>query len=386
MSAAPAVVNDVFELVGDDATVAFAPGSIDLLGEDCHTSGGMLLASALPVYAAVAIEEIADPELVVEYQRQRHAMPMPDAIPEAFPPIPTAVAATLVALQHSLHLVPRNDGGLKVTIKSTIPASRGFGDIPAIQCALALALNNRFGDRDDVPTRARIATAIHELMRTHMGDEWPLHPYTVSLRSRPESLLCINHSDDAVTQTTRPNSLSLLVAYSPDVTAGSPLTERHAFFCSACGAFGVPTLAELPDSQSRIVDWVKARHEVQPDCDAPTVSRANQWLEEADASSDRARAVIGHIRHSNIDAAIAGVNRDVEQRDSAPVSGSALGDIVAGTAKAGDKIASRCCPAPAAAVVVWSRSELTDLLNDVIEEAGGRTIRISGTDAGAVVE
>ena len=126
MPAAPAVVNDVFDAVGSNASVAYAPGSINLLGEDCASSGGMLLTTAIPAYAAVGIEEIDEQQLIVVYKRETTKMDFPDSVPAAFSQVPTAVAATIVALQHSLHLVPRNSNGLKVTIASTIAPGRGF--------------------------------------------------------------------------------------------------------------------------------------------------------------------------------------------------------------------------------------------------------------------
>nr|WP_120492324.1 hypothetical protein [Corynebacterium lactis] len=385
MPAAPAVVNDVFDAVGSGASVAYAPGSIDLLGEDCSSTGGMLLASALPVHAAVGVEDIEEQKLVVVYKRDTTTMDFPDSYPEGFGPIPTAVATAIVALQHNLHLVPRTSGGLKVTIASTIPASRGFGEIPAIQSAVALALNARFGDRDDVPTRARMATAIHEAMTQAKGDSWPLFPYTVSLRSRPDSILCINHADEAVTQTTRPQSLDLTVAYSPDVTGGSPTVERYSFFRDACEAFGVPTLASLPEAQTRVADWVRARHEVHPDEEAPTIGRAVQWLDDADASSDRARAVIGHIRHSDIEAAIAGVARDVHQRHSVPSNGSVLGHIATAVAEDDRERAVRCSPCPGASLVIWSRTEDSDTVDASLSDVGAQVLHVADTSAGAVV-
>ncbi len=385
MPAAPAVVNDVFNAVGADASVAYAPGSIDLLGEDCSASGGMLLATALPVHAAVGIEELDSPELVVTYKHETTTMAFPDAVPEAYGPIPTAVAAAVVALQHNMHLLPRAHNGLKVTIASTIPDNRGLGEIPAIQSALALALNARFGDRDDVPTRARIASALHETTAPLKDYAWPLHPYTASLRSQPESLLCINHADEAVTQAVRPQSLALTVAYSPDITAGSPTVRRFEFFSEACAAFGVPTLASLPDAQTRVVEWVQARHEVHPDSEAPTVARAKQWLDHADASSDRARAVIGHIRHSDITAAIAGVRRDVTQRSCQPAAGTILAEL-AQAIDSGLDVSVRLSPCPGAALLVWSRSDDAPEISAALAKAGAVVVAIENTAAGAVVE
>lgn len=387
MPAAPAVVNEVFDAVGPQASVAYAPGVINLLGEDCAASGGMLLTTAIPAYAAAGIEEIDDNRLVVTFKRETTTMEFPNSIPTAYGAIPTAVAAAIVSLQHSLRLLPRRGAGLKVTIASTIPANRGFSEIPAIQCAVALALNARFGDRDDVPTRTRMATAIHESMMQIKGQSWPLYPYTTALRSRPDSLVCINHSDEAVTQTSRPDSIALTVAYSPDVTGGSPAEDRYVFFRDACTAFGVPTLASLPAAQERVAAWIRARHEVHPDDESiPTIGRAVQWLDDADASSDRARAVIGHIRHSDITAAIAGVTRDVNQRGSAPSANSILGQIEAATNPIDCEKVGRCTPCPGASLVMWSHKEDAEKIDSAFHEAGAQTIRIADTAAGAVVE
>ena len=60
MPAAPAVVNDVFDAVGSNASVAYAPGSINLLGEDCASSGGMLLTTAIPALSLIHIDAADD--------------------------------------------------------------------------------------------------------------------------------------------------------------------------------------------------------------------------------------------------------------------------------------------------------------------------------------
>lgn len=292
----PAAVERVRESAGTDATIAHAPGSVELLGETCAATGGMLLATALPVSAAVALEPNDTGELTVISTREKTSLPMPDAVPAGYPAEVTAIAAAVVAMQHTMHLIPRTGSGLTVRWASTIPAGRGLGEIAALQSAVALAANARWGDRDDVPTRARLAAALHETAVAHYGDHWPLHPYTAALRSRPDSVLTCNHADEAVTQNQRPDNLALMVAYSPDITGASPQVERHEFFADACSAFGVPTLHGLPEAQPRVLEWVRARREVHPDGDAPTVGRATKWLDDASGCSDRARAVSAHLQ------------------------------------------------------------------------------------------
>lgn len=382
----PAAVERVRESAGPEATIAHAPGSVELLGEACAATGGMLLATALPVSVAVALEENDADELVVIAARtgEETRLPMPDAVPPAYPTEVTAIAAAVVALQHTTHLIPRTGSGLTVRWASNIPAGRGLGELPALQSAVALAANARWGDRDDVPTRARLAAALHETSAAHYGDHWPLHPYTVALRSRPDSVLTCNHSDEAVTQTPRPDNLSLMVAYSPDITGASPQVERHQFFTEACSAFGVRTLSGLPEAQPRVLEWVRARREVQPDCDAPTVGRATQWLDDASGCSDRARAVSAHLRHGDAAAAMAGVSHDVTVRDTAPAADSPLGRVVASLD--GHDAVARCCPAPGAAVVVWAHADDADDVEAAIHRDGGTVLRITDTDAGAVID
>ena len=382
----PAAVERVREHAGPDATIAHAPGSVELLGETCAATGGMLLATALPESVAVALEPNDTGELIVASTRigDETPLPMPDAIPAGYPAEVTAVAAAVVALQHTMHLIPRTGAGVTVRWASTIPVGRGLGELAALQSAVALAANARWGDRDDVPTRARLAAALHETSADHYGDHWPLHPYTAALRSQPDSVLTCNHSDEAVTQTPRPDNLALMVAYSPDITGASPQVERHEFFAEACSAFGVPTLHGLPEAETRVIDWVRARREVQPDGDAPTVGRATQWLDDASGCSDRARAVSAHLRHGDAAAAMAGVAHDVSVRDTAPAADSPLGRLVASLEDR--DVVARCCPARGAAVVVWAHADDADDVEAAIRRDGGSVLRVTGTDAGDTVD
>ena len=66
----PAAVERVRESAGTDATIAHAPGSVELLGETCAATGGMLLATALPVSTAVALEPNDTGELTVISTRE----------------------------------------------------------------------------------------------------------------------------------------------------------------------------------------------------------------------------------------------------------------------------------------------------------------------------
>lgn len=394
----PAAVERVRASAGPDATIAYAPGSVELLGDTCAATGGMLLATALPVTVAVSVEvgsgdagpasstsaaSGATDELVIISSREEIRLPMPDAVPAGYPAAVTAIAAAVVALQTAVHLIPRTGRGLTIRYASDIPAGRGLGELAALQSALALAANARWGDRDDVPTRARLADALHEVTAGHLGDYWPLHPYTVALRSRADSVVTVNHADQAVTQTPRPDNLALMVAYSPDITGASPMVERHEFFAEACAAFGVPTLHGLPEAQPRVLEWVRARREVHPDGDAPTVGRATQWLDDASGSSDRARAISAHLRHGDTAAAMAGVAHDVSVRDTAPAADSPMGRLIVSLDEL-DAVA-RCCPARGAAVVVWTYADGADDVEAAIGRNGGTVLRIAGTDAGATV-
>lgn len=379
----PAAVERVRESAGTDATIAHAPGSVELLGETCAATGGMLLATALPQSAAVAIEDNDTGDLVIDSGRGEESLPMPDAVPEGRSAEVTGIAAAIVALQHTMHLIPRTESGITVRWASDIPAGRGLGEITALQSAVALAANARWGDRDDVPTRARLAAALHETSAAHYGAHWPLHPYTAALRSRPNSVLTCNHSDEAVTQTERPDNLALMVAFSPDITGALPQVERHEFFNDACAAFGVPTLHGLPEAQPRVLEWVRARREVHPDGDAPTVGRATQWLDDASGCSDRARAVSAHLRHGDAAAAMAGVAHDISVRDTAPTPDSPLGRLVDSLGDA-DAVA-RCCPARGAALIVWAYADEADEVEAAIRGQGGTVLRITDTDAGAAL-
>lgn len=363
---------------------AQAPGSVELLGDPCSRSGGMVVASALPVYSAVAMTPDQSGELTVIYREESFTTPLPDSVPEGLPWVVESVALAVNALQHSMHLIPLNGTGMTVTVDSDVPADRGLGAFSSIECAVALAANEVWGDRDDVPTRAKLASTIHDVSSRHIGYETPLHPFTTALRSHQDSILVCNHADGAVTQLERPESVELIIATSPDTTGSRARSDRPAFFTEACKAFGVPTLAELPNSETRVLEWIRARHEVGSPSDLPTESRAESWMDDASASSDRAHALSAHIRHGNIPALLACIRTDVNLRALAPAEGSSLGHIYAAALAAG--AACRPLSGQGAALVAWAPSEIADDVAAAMRSAGADLIVATGTDAGRVVE
>ena len=100
-----------------DVVVARAPGSVELLGESCTATGGMLLTAALPVDAAVAVAVTDSGNLVVRDGEEVHEMPMPGAPVHGLPPTATAVADAVAALQNAVHLAPHAGRGLDVSQK-----------------------------------------------------------------------------------------------------------------------------------------------------------------------------------------------------------------------------------------------------------------------------
>ncbi|MBV7295812.1 hypothetical protein KRX51_07790 [Corynebacterium sp. TAE3-ERU12] len=364
------------------AAAAHAPGSIELIGEPCSRTGGMLITAALPVSAAVALVPTKDGTLTVRSNGSVHTMDMPESVPEDLPQPVASVAAAVVALAHIIHVIPRMDAGLDITIESDIPAQRGLGDIAAVQSAIALAANELWGDRDDVPARARLASALQEAQAAHVGEHVPLYPYTAALRAKAGHVLLCNHADGAVTQLPLPDQVALTALCSADLTGGSAPANRHGFFADACRTFGVPTLAALPDADTRVVEWIRARHEVDANSEAPTEGRAARWLEETAGSSDRARALSGHIRHGDVSACLATIRVDTRTRDKSIDPDNPLGRLITAANNAG--AACRCVSAPGAAAVAWGPAELAEDIRGAIHGAGGWELPLTGAAAGLI--
>lgn len=363
---------------------AQAPGSVEILGDPCTRAGGMLITSALPVYAAVALTPDTSGELTVNYRGDTFSTPLPDSVSDDLPWVVEAVALAVNALQHNTHQIPVNDIGMTVTVDTDVPENRGLGAFSSIECAVALAANAVWGDRDDTPTRAKLASTLHEVSSRHLGYETPIHPFTTALRSQPDSILVCNHADGAVTQMERPDSMSLLIASSPDTIGSRARSDRPEFFTDACRAFGVPTLAELPDSETRVLEWVRARHDVGSEDDLPTENRAESWMEETSASSDRAHALAGHIKHGNVPAALACIKTDVNLSGLAPSPDTTIGRIYSTALNAG--AACRPVSGHGAALVAWAPVESAEEVATALHAAGADVIRASGTNSGRIVE
>ncbi|WP_448852285.1 GHMP family kinase ATP-binding protein [Corynebacterium sp. 335C] len=371
-----------------DVVVARAPGSVELLGEPCAATGGMLLTAALPADAAVAVAETDGGELVIRDGSDVHRVPMPDAPVDGLPPRAASVAAAVAALQQGAHLAPKPGGGLDVSVACDIPAGRGLGETAALQSALAIALNHLWGDRDDVPTRTRIAAALHAAACERAGVPLPPHPWTVALRATGDAVVVHNHVDGAVRQLPRPEHLALTLAWSPDVTAGSSATARPSFFADACQAFGVETLDRLPDADDRVLEWLNARLELDAEngdgtADIPTTGKAAGWLDDASGCSDRARAVTGHLRHGDVTAALNAVGLDVRLRETEPGEGAPLHAPARAAADAGAAV--RCCQQPAAALVAWSRADDAADVAAALGSAGAGTLPLDGARQGGLV-
>lgn len=370
-----------------DVVVARAPGSVELLGESCTATGGMLLTAALPVDAAVAVAVTDSGNLVVRDGEEIHEMAMPDAPVHGLPPTATAVADAVAALQNAVHLAPSAGRGIDVSVACDIPADRGLGELPAIQSALAVALNSLWGDRDDVPVRTRIAAALHEAACERAGAPLPPHPWTVSLRSTGDAVIVHNHADGAVRQIPYPAHLGLVLAWSPDVTAATPPTARPSFFADACQAFGVETLDRLPDADDRVLKWLSARLELAAEsgdgsADIPTAGRAAGWLDDASGCSDRARAVSGHLRHGDVSSAIRSVGVDVRMRETVPADGTPMHGPAAAAAEAGAAV--RCCQHPAAALVAWAMADDAADVAAALASAGAATLPLEGARPAAL--
>lgn len=309
VSAAERVAQAHRKAVGDPAAVADAPATYPVIGEHVDHYGGAVVMGLSSLRAAVAYSPRADGRVTVtthypgaqpvtdeisdEGIRQRAAQQQPGVDDHGHPtvaPVPVGGAAARVGglvwtLIHR-QLLSRDTGGLDVTVVNDIPRGVGLGADAAVDAALALALQAGDEDIDQAPARARLAETCSQ--SNEMFSAFPplRARHTAALRGLGESVSVLDYADGSVTQAPHPvdsEHRAFLVGLperrQPDHSPGVDTVRRHRRFVEdACKAFGAESLRLLPDAPGRVLDWLRAVHQVRGTDGTPTVAEAAGWL------------------------------------------------------------------------------------------------------------
>lgn len=208
--------------------------------------------------------------------------------------------AGLIYTMIQRQMLSRESKGFDITVISDIPAEGGLGNDAAIDMALALALAYNAEDFDTPPTKAKLAEICHQAA-SNFGTTAPLKArYTTGIRGRAGFINILDFADGSITQAAhpaKPNKVVALSVFAPvGKTQPAEIKRRQDFIEEATKAFGAESIRLLPDAQTRVLDWLKAVHEVRGTDGVPAPIEAGQWLDFHAAELESATTAVQLIR------------------------------------------------------------------------------------------
>ena len=124
--------------------------------------------------------------------------------------------------------------------------------------------------------------------------------YTTGIRGRAGFINILDFADGSITQAAhpaKPNKVVALSVFAPvGKTQPAEIKRRQDFIEEATKAFGAESIRLLPDAQTRVLDWLKAVHEVRGTDGVPAPIEAGQWLDFHAAELESATTAVQLIR------------------------------------------------------------------------------------------
>lgn len=307
----------------DAVATAAAPGSWSLIGEHTDPYGGLVLLSLTDLRTVAAISPRNDRAVLVEMESFNHRTGEFDRVSdkttldkiatfgESNEKVSFTIAEHLGGLvQTMMHrqMLSRDTAGFSVAVSSTIPENTGIGGDVALDVSVALAVGHGIEDLSSAPVRAKLADVCFQASQ-HFADYPSVRArYTAALRGQANALNIVDYSDCSITQASHPVGASTKTSAFV-ITAGVPekhgelIKERHKFIEDAGHAFGASSLRLLPDSPTRVIDWLSAIHEVNGPEGVPSVTDAASWMNFLEAETSAALSTAQAIRsrrHSDL--------------------------------------------------------------------------------------
>lgn len=268
------------------ATVASAPGRVNLIGEHVDYNSGLAVPIALPHRTFVAISPREDDvvRVISGYRDGDLVTRTWDQIrPGAVTGWSAYVIGVLWALRESGHQIP----GCDIAVESCVPAGAGLSSSAALEAAVAVGLDRALGlgllaeDDDRVELARLCVTAENDFVGAPTGGL----DQTASLRARVGKALVIDFDEtdvSSVSFTPGRQGLGLVVI---DTRAERRLTDgRYAARRATCeqiaAELGLGSLREIADS---------------PDSGAAVISSLDDGTDEGLVKSKRLRHVTTEI-------------------------------------------------------------------------------------------
>ncbi|KQB86827.1 galactokinase family protein [Corynebacterium lowii] len=311
--------------------IAQAPGTWCVLGEQTDDFGGIVVLSRLDIATAVVLSPrdpgdthqgtpgtpdtpaihlrgsfpgIELPELSSDIHGARSAQSFkdPQESESSTPQYLIRRAALLISTLIQRQMLSRDTPGFNITVCSDIPLESGLGALHSFDAALGLALYPEAHSLDDPPARARLA-AVCSHVASAFPDSSPLRArHTAALRSTSGSICVVDYADGSVTTTPallEADTVAFAVGNTdlPRTHSDEPtVTMRANLINQASHAFGAEHLRSLPHATPRVLDWLKAVHDVHGPQGYPTVEEAATWLAFWEEETQRSRTLVSLLR------------------------------------------------------------------------------------------
>ncbi|BDV26391.1 galactokinase [Corynebacterium ulcerans] len=318
----------------DLISAASAPATWSLIGDHTDHAGGVVLTSLSDLRTAVAISPRGDDRVSVNFYQftqtgelselppttasledvtlWQSSLASSDGSAQAVPSAPenTEASRLAVLIYTMVHrqMLSRDSRGFDITVINQIPPHAGLGENEAMLVATALSLAGDYEEIDSAPVRAKFAEVCFQAAIA-MGDRPVLRArFTTALRGATGQLNIIDYADGSITQAAHPigdptRTVALVVAPPTHSDRAQEVLRREKFIAEATKAFAAESLRMLPDAESRVIDWLRAVHEIKGPDDIPPIEEATQWLDflttETSAALELTQAVRSR-RHADM--------------------------------------------------------------------------------------
>jgi galactokinase len=229
-----------------------APGRVNLMGEHTDYNAGLCLPIALPhrTFAAAALR--SDGRLRVRSAQETE--PWEGALADVGPGRPAGWAAYVAGVPWAItQEVGRPLSGLDLWVDGHVPAGAGLSSSAALECAVAIALDDltELGLAASDGGRARLAAACHWAENVVVQAPTGGLDQAASLRCREGHALLLDCRDRSVEQVPLDLAAHRLAWLVIDTRAAHQLVdgqygERRATCEAAAALLGRPSLREVP--------------------------------------------------------------------------------------------------------------------------------------------